>query len=147
VSVTLTDATGEAATDATSLIVSSSLIAGDGTDSTLQGSNAADVIVGSSANETLRGLNGNDLFLIESGGGDDVVQGGGGFDTLMLKGVTGGPVAGPPAVGDWTLVLDAPDPGMVQGDGSVVFSEATSGRVVFGDGSQVEFSQLERISW
>jgi hypothetical protein len=147
VSVTLTDATGEAATDATSLIVSSSVIAGDGTDQTLQGSNAADVIVGTSGDETLRGLAGNDLFLIEAGGGSDTLQGGGGFDTLMLKGVTGGPVSGPPAVGDWTLVLDAADPGLVQDDGSITFSEAASGRIVFGDGSQVEFSQLERISW
>jgi hypothetical protein len=147
VTVTLTDATGEAASDATLLIVASSVISGDGTDQTLQGSNGADVIVGSSGNETLRGLAGNDLFLIETGGGADIVQGGGGFDTLMLKGVTGGPVAYRVVAGDWTLVLDSEDPGLVQGDASLVFSEAASGRIVFGDGSQVEFSQLERITW
>jgi Ca2+-binding RTX toxin-like protein len=95
----------------------------------------------------MRGAAGNDLFLIETGGGNDAVEGGGGFDTLMLKGVTGGPVVGPVAAGDWTLVLDAEDPGLVQGDGSLVFSEPASGKVVFGDGSQIEFTQLERISW
>jgi hypothetical protein len=147
VSVALTDATGEVATESTSVIVSASMISGDGTDRTLQGTNAADVIVGSAGNETMRGAAGNDLFLIETGGGNDAVEGGGGFDTLMLKGVTGGPVVGPVAAGDWTLVLDAEDPGLVQGDGSLVFSEPASGKVVFGDGSQIEFTQLERISW
>jgi Ca2+-binding RTX toxin-like protein len=147
VTVTITDAAGDSATDATSLIVSSSVITGNGTDRTMQGTPGADVFIGSSGNETMRGTAGNDLFLIETGGGDDTVQGGGGFDVLMLKGVTGGPVATPSVAGDWTLVLDAADPGLVQDDASIVFSGAASGRIVFGDGSQVDFSTIERITW
>jgi hypothetical protein len=147
VTVTLTDATGESAADATQLIVASSVIAGDGIDQTLQGTPGDDVFIGSSGNETMRGTAGNDLFLIETVGGDDIVQGGGGFDTIFLKGVTGGPVGTLTAAGDWTLVLDANAPEMSQDQSSITFSEAASGRIVFGDGSQVEFSQLERISW
>lgn len=147
VAVTVTDSTGESTTEATALIVSSSVISGDGTDRTLEGTQGANVFLGSSGNETMRGSAGNDLFLIETGGGSDTVEGGGGFDTLLLKGVTGGPVADLTAAGDWTLVLDSADPAMSQDQSGITFSEAASGRVVFGDGSQIEFSQLERISW
>jgi Ca2+-binding RTX toxin-like protein len=147
VTVSLTDATGETASDSTLLIVSSSIITGDGTDQTLQGTPGADVFIGSSGNETLRGTAGNDLFLIETGGGTDIVQGGGGFDTIFLKGVTGGPTINLTGAGDWTLLLDADDPDMTQDQSSITFSAEASGRIVFGDGSQIEFSTIERISW
>lgn len=145
--ISLTDAAGDTTRESLSLMVAENIVQGDGTDRTLQGTGQDDVFVGTDASETMRGLSGDDLFLIEAGGGNDVVQAGAGFDTLMLGGVAGPPVAGPPTGQAWTLVVDTPGVDMVMGDGTLDFSEPASGRIVFGEGGQVEFSQLERVTW
>ncbi|WP_291297385.1 hypothetical protein [Elioraea sp.] len=145
--ISLTDAAGDTTRESLSVLVAENLITGDGTAGTLQGTGQDDVFIGTDASETMRGLSGNDFFLIDAGGGNDIVQAGAGFDTLMLGGVVGAPVAGPATGQAWTLVIDTPGVSTVAGDGTLDFSAPASGRIVFGEGGQVEFSELERITW
>ncbi len=147
ISVTLTDAGGDSTTERLSVLVGDTVLVGDGTGGALAGGTGDDVIIGSAADETLRGGAGNDLFLIGADGGHDTVEGGEGFDTVMLGDAAGPPVSGPPPSGGWTVVLDDAAVTWTEGENTLDFSEPASGRIVFGDGAQIDFSQIERITW
>jgi hypothetical protein len=147
IEISLTDAAGDTTRESLSVLVADTVVDGNGANGTLDGSGQDDVFVGTDASETMRGLAGNDFFLIDAGGGNDMVEAGAGFDTLMLGGGVGPPVAGPATGQAWTLVIDTPGVDTVEGKGTLDFSEPASGRIVFGEGGQIEFSQLERITW
>jgi len=147
VTITLRDPAGAADTETVAVAVMPSVLHGDGTDRTLAGTGAADSFHGSQGDETMRGGAGHDLFMLAIDGGRDVVEGGAGQDTIALAGVIGGPSDGPPAANGWQLVLDPSAPAPTAGAGSLDFSEPVSGHIVMGDGTQVEFSGIERITW
>ncbi|WP_144186948.1 Ig-like domain-containing protein [Elioraea rosea] len=144
-SITLTDAGGDSTTERLSVLIGDEVIESEG--GVAEGGAGDDVIVGSAADETLRGGAGNDLFLIEQGGGADVIEGGEGFDTVMLGDAAGPPSAGPPPAGGWTIILEEAGVSWTGGEGTLDFSEPASGRIVFGDGAQIDFTQIERITW
>lgn len=144
-SITLTDAGGDSTTERLSVLVGDQVIEAEG--GLAEGGAGDDVIVAGAADETLRGGAGNDLFLIEQGGGADIVEGGEGFDTVMLGDAAGPPSAGPPPAGGWTIILEDAGVSWTEGEGTLNFSEPASGRIVFGDGAQIDFTQIERITW
>jgi hypothetical protein len=147
VTIALTDAVGDATSETLTVSVLPSVLEGDGSGGVLEGTGAADRFIGSDAGETMRGGAGDDLFLLDAGGGVDTVEGGSGFDTIMLGGVAGPPAAGAPAGDAWTVVLDNPATQGEIREGALDFSEPASGRIVFGDGTQVDFANIERITW
>jgi hypothetical protein len=146
VTIRLVDAAGDTTTESLTVSVLSSVILGDGTAGLLTGTDAAATFVGSGADETMRGGAGNDLFLIGDAGGADIVEGGAGFDTIMLGHAAGPPVEGTLPPGGWTVALDG-DVAMTVTENALEFAEPASGRITFGDGQAIEFSQIERVSW
>ena len=103
-----------------------------------------DAEAGGSGNDTLYGEAGNDLFIFREGDGQDVVYGGtgGGWtDVTQLQDAAGGP----PANG-WTYVLDS---GVVETSGAdfLDLSDDATGTITLVDGSEIDFSGIERIEW
>jgi hypothetical protein len=147
ISITLSDPAGATDTETVSVTVTPSVLQGDGSDATLQGTAASDTFHASAGDETMRGDAGNDFFLLSPDASNDLVDGGAGFDTLELAGVAGGPFSGAPAANGFQLVLDTPDQAATAGSQSLDFAEPVSGHIVFGDGSQVDFTGIERITW
>ncbi|WP_417803930.1 hypothetical protein [Thalassospira lucentensis] len=120
------------------------LIGGDGND-LLLGGDDNDTLMGGIGDDTLYGGGGSDMFIFNMGDGSDHVDGGANgwtTDTIELHGAGGGKLDS----SDWTLVLD---------DGDVTdskkhhleLSSDSSGTIVFSDGSELTFSNVERIEW
>lgn len=147
ISITLTDAGGASDTETLSVAVAAPASGTPGGEALVNGTGGADSFTGTVLDETFRGKGGNDLFTLGMDGSSDVVDGAGGTDTIALAGVFGAPTSGAPPGNGWQLVLDNADPGAVQDANSIDFSTAASGHIVLGDGTQVEFSGIERITW
>ncbi|NIZ01572.1 calcium-binding protein [Thalassospira lucentensis] len=120
------------------------LMGGDGND-LLLGGDDNDTLMGGIGDDTLYGGGGSDMFIFNMGDGSDHVDGGANgwtTDTIELHGAGGGKLDS----SDWTLVLD---------DGDVTdskkhhleLSSDSSGTIVFSDGSELTFSNVERIEW
>ncbi len=142
VTITLHDAAGAASTHEVPLNVQPSMLLGDGRAGTLAGTVGHDLFIGSGGAETMLGGAGADVFVIAAGGGRDQVDGGGGAwrDELRLDGL------GPPDSGNWTLVVQSGG-APVRSDAAFDFAQPASGVIQFADGGQLEFSQIERVSW
>ncbi len=147
ISIALHDPAGATATQAVTVSVTPSVLEGNGHDATLSGTAAGDTFHGSAGNETMAGNAGNDLFLLSVGGGHDTVDGGAGHDTLALSGVTGDPTGAAPHATGWQLVLDGATQPAAQDAHSLDFSEPVSGHIVMGDGTHIDFTAIERITW
>jgi len=117
---------------------------GDGND-TLFGGDDDDTLIGGIGDDTLYGDGGSDLFIFNMGEGNDSVDGGANgwtTDTIELNGIGGGKIDS----SDWTLILD---------EGEITDSKKhhlelstdSSGTIVFSDGSELTFSNVERIEW
>ena len=117
---------------------------GDGND-TLFGGDDDDTLIGGIGDDTLYGDGGSDLFIFNMGEGNDYVDGGANgwtTDTIELNGIGGGKIDS----SDWTLILD---------EGEITDSKKhylelstdSSGTIVFSDGSELTFSNVERIEW
>jgi RTX calcium-binding nonapeptide repeat (4 copies)/Cadherin domain len=134
------------------------LVGGDGGD-TLYGGQGNDVLYGDAGNDTLYGEDGNDTlyggagddaayggkgddtFVFGAGMGHDSFAGGGGAwtDTIQLSGVDG-----VTAYNGWTLagaaVVDS-------GAGYIDLAADSDGTITMDDGSQVSFTDVDRIEW
>jgi hypothetical protein len=147
ISITLSDAAGGSDTETLGVAVAALASGTPGGEALVNGTGGADSFTGTALDETLRGGGGDDLFALGMDGSHDVVGGGAGTDTIALAGVFGAPTSAAPPGNGWQLVLDNADPGAVQDSNSIDFSSAASGHIVLGDGTQVEFSGIERITW
>jgi len=120
------------------------LSGGDGND-LLLGGDDDDTLIGGIGDDTLYGGGGSDLFIFNMGDGKDHVDGGANgwtTDTIELHGVGGGHLDSC----DWTLILDE---GTITDSKkhSLELSTDSSGTIVFSDGSELTFSNVERIEW
>jgi hypothetical protein len=114
------------------------LLIGNGGQDTLNGGNGDDTLIGGTGNDHAVGGEGNDVFVFQQGGGNDTFDGGTGDNMLFLQDVG--------APGDWTLMVDGQAVDMTGMD-NMKFAEAVSGAVVFGDGSEMHFTDIQRIEW
>jgi hypothetical protein len=143
IGITLRDEAGApAATQVVALAVTPSHIVGGAADAVLNGTAGHDTFTGGGGNETMLGGAGADLFIVAMGAGNDSIVGGAGAwtDTIRVDG------AGSPTGGNWTLVLDSGTT-MTANDNSFDFAQPAAGQILFADGSQIEFQQIERIAW
>ncbi|MDM7976103.1 MAG: Ig-like domain-containing protein [Thalassospira xiamenensis] len=120
------------------------LSGGTGNDMLLGGDDD-DTLIGGTGDDQLYGGGGSDLFIFNMGDGADHVDGGANgwtTDTIELHSANGGNIDS----SDWTLVLD---------EGSITkskhnymeLSTDSSGTIVFSDGTELTFSNVERIEW
>jgi Ca2+-binding RTX toxin-like protein len=111
----------------------------------LLGGDDDDTLIGGTGDDQLYGGGGSDLFIFNMGDGADHVDGGANgwtTDTIELHSANGGNIDS----SDWTLVLD---------EGSITkskhnymeLSTDSSGTIVFSDGTELTFSNVERIEW
>jgi hypothetical protein len=143
IAITLRDQGGAAAaTQVVALPVVPSHIAGGEASAALAGTAGHDTFTGGSGNETMTGGAGADLFILAMDGSADSLIGGDGpwTDAIRVEG------AGAPGTGNWTLVLDGGTTA-VAGDTSFDFAQPASGQILFADGSQIGFQEIERITW
>jgi Ca2+-binding RTX toxin-like protein len=163
--VTVTVAAG----DTDTLIAIEQLTAGSGND-TITGDTGANVLDGGSGNDSLNGGAGDDTL---SGGlGNDVIVGGTGSDTMTggvgddlfyfdySAGSPGNDSVDGGAAGSWTDIIDIDNAGtftVVVGGVTTTVSTTggqidyggvdTSGTIQFADGSQITFTNIERITY
>ena len=125
------------------LAVQSSLLQGDGHDQVLNGTAGHDTVIGSAGAETMLGGAGADLFVLMPGGGHDVIDGGSGswVDAIQVSN------AGAPGAGNWVLVVDTAGATATPEAHAVAFDQPVSGHIQFADGTQAEFTQIERVTW
>ncbi|OAZ08309.1 hypothetical protein TH4_18415, partial [Thalassospira tepidiphila MCCC 1A03514] len=120
------------------------LLGGAGND-ILLGGEGDDTLIGGIGDDSLYGGGGSDLFIFNMGDGNDHVDGGtNGWttDTIELHGAGGSNIDS----SDWTLVLDEGEITKSKGH-SLELSTDSSGTIVFSDGSELTFSNVERIEW
>jgi hypothetical protein len=115
------------------------LFGGDG-DDTLYGDQGNDVLVGGLGDDTADGGQGDDTFVFASGWGSDSFAGGGGWtDMIQLSSLDS-----QAAYSGWTL---AGATVTESGDDYLVLSGDSDGTITFDDGSQLAFTDVERIEW
>ncbi|CAM3485552.1 beta strand repeat-containing protein [Thalassospira profundimaris] len=120
------------------------LLGGAGND-ILLGGEGDDTLIGGIGDDSLYGGGGSDLFIFNMGDGKDHVDGGANgwtTDTIELHGAGGSNIDS----SDWTLVLDEGEITKSKGH-SLELSTDSSGTIVFSDGSELTFSNVERIEW
>ncbi|MBO6818266.1 Ig-like domain-containing protein [Thalassospira sp.] len=120
------------------------LLGGAGND-ILLGGEGDDTLIGGIGDDSLYGGGGSDLFIFNMGDGNDHVDGGANgwtTDTIELHGAGGSNIDS----SDWTLVLDEGEITKSKGH-SLELSTDSSGTIVFSDGSELTFSNVERIEW
>ncbi|MGI9478643.1 MAG: cadherin domain-containing protein, partial [Hyphomicrobiaceae bacterium] len=123
------------------------IVGGQGQD-TLNGGAGNDTLDGGTDNDLLYGGDGDDVFLFGEGGGHDAVDGGmggGWIDSIELSASTPGASIGEYGT-DWTLVVDNGEI-VSQGSDSISLSQDANGSIELGDGSVVEFHNVESITW
>jgi Ca2+-binding RTX toxin-like protein len=141
IAVTLRDSEGVASAPMTSqLQVQAGPLVGDGHDGRLQGGSGDDVFVGSAGHEVMVGGAGADHFTVLAGQGGDTIEGGAGSWTDVLELKNAGEIGT-----DWTLSLDTPDAPRHTGADGITFDQPVSGHIEWADGSQVAFSEIEKI--
>jgi len=107
---------------------------------------------GGTGADTLYGGLGDDHYMAAVGqGGLNIVDSGGASwtDTIDLQGMTGTvDFSGQTASGvGWTLLLDNGDSFEGQTSDTLDLSDGASGIITFDDGSIVDFSGVERVTW
>ncbi|MEP3827618.1 MAG: hypothetical protein ABJM47_05950, partial [Lentilitoribacter sp.] len=112
----------------------------------LYGGNGNDTLRGGNGNDTLNGGRGDDNFMFGEGDGHDTVYGGsdGGWtDTIILSGDNGD--LGEFGV-DWTLQLES---GSIESqfEDALSLSDDAAGMITLGDGSTIDFYDIERIEF
>ena len=117
---------------------------GEGAD-TIYGEGGHDNLTGGLGDDSLYGGEGSDLFNIDpTSGADDIYGGAGGgwTDTISVDGTMA------LADGDWTISVDGgSDTTVTTADGFLDLGADQSGTITFDNGTQVDFSEIERIEW
>lgn len=117
-------------------------------DDILTGGNGDDVLIGGSGTDTARGDGGHDIFILSEGdgAGNSFAGGAGGSWTDAIE-VTGADGSGSPEEA-WTIVLEGGQEWEIDSEaGSLDLGDDVSGTITLGDGTTIDFSELERIEW
>ncbi len=116
-------------------------------DDQLEGGAGDDTIDGGFGTDTLIGDNGSDLFLTGEGQGNDIIFGGkGGWtDAIQLTDDAGGNNIGDYGT-DWTVSITQGSVDEVNAD-SLVLSDDAAGIITLNDGTEITFTDIERIEW
>ena len=127
------------------------LIGGAG-DDTLYGGAGKDTLTGGAGADQLFGEEGDDTFIFGAGeGGTNDIDGGAGswIDTIQLSDATQAPTASLQGEGSWTLQVDNDTSYTVDNDAqTITFDDGdASGSITLNDGSQVDFSNIDKIEW
>ena len=123
-------------------------LTGSAFNDTLTGDSNANTLTGGLGNDTLTGGQGSDLFIYHRGDGTDTIAGGAGAswtDTINLQ--DGSSALGTYGVA-WTLSITSGS--IVSTDlvnHEITLSQDAGGSINMLDGSTINFSELERISW
>ncbi len=114
------------------------------------GGEGDDILYSGSGNDNqVYGEEGNDTFVFAEGDGKDAFTGGTGdwTDTVRLEGMNQGPTAQANDPGSW--VLETNNSYTIDTDHNTIeFDQAdASGTITLADGSELSFSQVEKIEW
>ena len=122
------------------------LLGGNGKD-LLDGGSGDDILNGGLGDDTMSGGDGDDLFLTGEGQGNDIVLGGqGGWsDVIQLTDDAGGANIGEYGT-DWTVSITQGSVDEVNAD-SLVLSDDAAGIITLNDGTEITFTDIERIEW
>ena len=121
-------------------------LAGGEGDDKIYGGAGDDTITGAGGDDFLAGGDGSDLFIYETGDGADQIYGGAGggwVDVIQLN--SGATALGEFGV-DWTVDLTVGSIDSVE-DGSIIFSDDASGHISLSDGSTVNFTDIEQLTY
>jgi Ca2+-binding RTX toxin-like protein len=133
------------------------LSGGDGVD-TLNGGAGEDVISGGRGNDTLNGDAGNDILFGDAGsdtfialqtnGTDTVIGGlGGGYtDEIVLRNASNASYTGTFASTGWTVNFSTGGISTTVGE-SYTLTADSAGYLLHSDGTRIDFSEIEQISW
>jgi Ca2+-binding RTX toxin-like protein len=109
---------------------------------TMHGGDGDDYFHGDRDSDQAFGYDGNDTYMFGDRDGDDTFDGGTGWtDAIVIENVNTGP-----GEGDWTLQLDQ---GSIvsQSNGKIVLSQDSAGSIEMDDGSKLDFSGVETLTW
>jgi len=124
------------------------VLRGADTDDTINGNAGDDTLIGGAGDDTLTGGDGNDTFTFELANGSNTVDGGlaGGYvDIIQLSSAVQGPIVSTTNPEDWTLTTSD---SYTETADSIIFDNIDSdGTIVFGDGTQIVFTDIEKIQW
>ena len=120
-------------------------LTGNAGNNVLNGGTGNDTMSGGAGNDTMTGGAGHDVFVYMQGNGSDTVNGGAGagwIDTVQLDQSLGSQQPG----ADWTVTLTS---GNIVGQSAseLTFSADADGTINFADGSQMTFTDMERVQW
>ena len=124
------------------------LYGGEGSD-TLRGGTGDDTIESGPGDDQAQGNAGNDVFLFGTGDGSDSFAGGTGAwtDTIHLEDVNQGPTATADTPGSWVLETNK-SYSLDLDNKTITFDQNNaSGTITLADGSELSFSQVEKIEW
>lgn len=123
------------------------LYGGSGDDK-LTGGNGNDILIGGSGSDAAVGGNGDDIFVLSEGdGAGNTFEGGSNGAWTDAIEVTGADGSGSPDDA-WTIVLEDGQSWEIDTEaGSLDLGDDISGTITLGDGTSIDFSELERIEW
>ena len=104
------------------------------------GGAGSDVMFGNTGDDNFSGGAGDDLFVMGQGGDDTVAGGQGWTDELYLSGAQDSDQP-------WTIVVDGQEVDYDLESGGIDLDPDASGYVQMADGTTIDFSEMERISW
>ncbi|MFC2953151.1 cadherin domain-containing protein [Marinicaulis aureus] len=127
---------------------------GDAGDNVLNGGAGGDIIYGGAGNDSItggagddvmNGGDGSDVFVYEMGDGSDVISGGAGWtDIIDLN--DGATMSLGEYGSDWTVQLTE---GAItsETDGNLVFTDDAHGVISLSDGSEINFADIEQLTY
>ncbi|MES2710746.1 MAG: hypothetical protein V4653_04125 [Pseudomonadota bacterium] len=134
------DEGGKSSTNVVTLNIPSCDGTHDGPDQVLAAAAAHDVFAGSAGQEQKHPGGSSDVFAIAAEGGHHPSEGGSGSWTDDVHATS------EHGSGNWTDVVD--NAANVQlGEHAMDFTQPAAGHIQFADGGQLEFTQIERITW
>ena len=121
------------------------LAGGDGDDS-IYGGGGNDSLIGGAGDDFLSGGDGSDVFVYDMGDGSDHMIGGAGDGWVDVIQLGDGSVPLGEFGSDWTIDLTEGSVSSVE-EGSIIFSDDASGHISLSDGSIINFTEIEQITF
>ncbi len=120
------------------------VLAGDAGDDLIYGGAGDDTIAGNAGDDVMSGGEGSDVFVYAMGDGSDEIAGGAGW-TDVIDLADGSAPLGEFGT-DWTVDLTQ---GSITSatDGSIVFTDDAAGAISLSDGSVINFSEIEQLTY